>query len=94
MPCLPNYQGPPDHDPTGTWNIDRPPPLVGIKPVLLPVPSKFKGDHDNIDRFLGNCQTYFETFWQYFILHPSMVMFTTSLLEGDTQDWWVYLRDL
>ncbi len=45
----PHYSGPPPHGPTGTWNEDQVLPLASIKPVLLPVPAKFKGEHDDID---------------------------------------------
>ncbi len=62
VPQPPHYGGPPEHSPMGTWNQDRPPPLAGIKPTLLAVPAKFKGEHDDIDHFLGDCQMYFETF--------------------------------
>ncbi len=93
VPRPPNYQGPPDYGPTGSWAVDQPPPLAGIKPTLLSVPSKFKGEHDDINRFLGDCQTYFKMFRQYFPLHSQMVVFAASLLEGPAQDWWVHLQD-
>lgn len=37
---------------------------------------------------------YFKGFQQYYQNVPSlMIIFLTSHLEGDTQDWWVHLRD-
>ncbi len=93
LPHPPNYDGPPSHRPTGTWNTDQLPPLMGIKPILLQTPTPFKGEHDDIDRFLGDCQTYFETFRQYFPLHSQMVVFATSHLKGPAEDWWVHLQD-
>ncbi len=89
----PNYSGPPEHGPTGTWNTDQPLPLAGIKPILLRTPALFKGEHNDIDRFLRDCQMYFKTFRQYFPLHSQMVVFATSHLEGPAEDWWVHLCD-
>ncbi len=58
-------------------------------------PAKFKGEHDDIDRFLGDCATYFEVFRHVFAGVPSlMVVSAVSLLEGVAQDWWVNQRDL
>lgn len=62
VPRLPSWDGPPDHGPVGSWNADHPPAMAGIKPILMKTPTLFKGDHDDIDRFLGDCQTYFEAF--------------------------------
>ncbi len=57
-------------------------------------PAKFRGEHDDIDRFLGDCATYFEIFWHVFAGVPSlMVVSAASLLEGMAQDWWVDKRD-
>lgn len=36
--------------------------MTRVKPILMKGPAMFKGDHDDIDRFLGDCQTYFKTF--------------------------------
>lgn len=46
----------------GSWDIDQPSAMAGIKLILMKTPTPFKGDHDDIDRFLGDCQTYFEAF--------------------------------
>ncbi len=57
-------------------------------------PAKFKGEHDNIDQFLGDCTTYFELFRHVFAGVPSlMVVSAASLLEGVAQDWWVHHRE-
>ncbi len=57
-------------------------------------PAKFKGEHDDIDRFLGDCATYFELFRHIFAGIPSlMVVSAASLLEGVAQDWWVDHRE-
>ncbi|PBK88654.1 hypothetical protein ARMGADRAFT_1084615 [Armillaria gallica] len=56
-------------------------------------PQKFTGKHDNIERFVGDCITYFEVFRQHFMDVPSRtIVLLTSLLEGDTEDWWVHRR--
>ncbi len=94
MPCPPNYSGPPPHGPTGTWNAAEPPTMMGIKLILMKTPAPFKGEHNDIDQFLGDCQTYFEAFRQYFLNIPSLtVVFATSHLEGIAQDWWVHLHN-
>ncbi len=57
-------------------------------------PAKFKGEHDDIDRFLGDCAMYFELFRHIFAGVPSlMVVSAASLLEGVAQDWWVDHRE-
>ncbi len=94
VPCLLNYDGPPEHGPIGPWNIDHPLPMAGIKPILMRAPTPFKGEHDDIDRFLGDCQMYFEAFKQHFMgIHSLMVVFTASHLKGATQDWWIHLHE-
>lgn len=57
-------------------------------------PKPFKGKHDNIERFLGDCTQYFETFQLHYQgMHSLMVGFAVSHLEGEVEDWWVHLRD-
>ncbi len=94
VPRPTGYKGPPPQGPSGNWGIDNIPPFMGIKPLLMRTPVLFKGNHDNIEQFIGDCQTYFEAFQQYYMGHPVlMVVFATSHLEGQVQDWWVHLRD-
>ncbi len=65
--------------------------FLGVKPVLLKPPMMFKGEHDNIPQFVGDCLTYFEAYRHYFCGIPSlMVVFATSHFEGPAQDWWVH----
>lgn len=60
----------------------------------MKTPMPFEGAHDVIDRFLEDCRTYFEAFCNYYLGVPSfMVIFATSLLEGEAQRWWVHLRE-
>ncbi|PBK75376.1 hypothetical protein ARMSODRAFT_1012829 [Armillaria solidipes] len=57
---------------------------------MIRPPHPFKGDHDDIKRFVGNCLSYFEVFAPYFTLPSLMMTFATSYLEGPAKDWWVY----
>ncbi len=92
IPRPPNYN-PPECGPLGEWSTDPPAPFLGMKPTFER-PAKFKGEHDDIDRFLGDCATYFELFRHIFGGVPSlMVVSAASLLEGIAQDWWVQLRE-
>ncbi|PBL04535.1 hypothetical protein ARMGADRAFT_1070980 [Armillaria gallica] len=89
----PSWEGPPATRPTGTWNAAEPPAAAGVKPILMEKPRKFAGKHDDIERFVGDCITYFEVFRQYFMDDPSRtIVLLTSLLEGDAEDWWVHKR--
>ncbi len=68
--------------------------MSGVKPLLMEKPQYFEGAHDDIKHFIGDCQTYFETFQYHYMQHPAlMVVFASSLLQGAAQDWWVHLRD-
>lgn len=59
--------------------------MARVKPLLMRTPLLFKGEHDDIDQFLGDCQVYFEVFQAYYLGMPSlMVGFATSHLEGNT----------
>ncbi len=92
IPRPPHYD-PPKSGPLGEWSTDPPAPFLGVKPTFER-PAKFKGDHDDIDRFLGDCATYFEIFRHVFAGVPSlMVVSAASLLEGVAQDWWVDQRE-
>ncbi len=74
----------------GRWNEDMLPLFLGIKPILLQPPCAFKGDHDVIKWFLGDCLTYFDMFQHYYRGIPSlMVTFASALFEGPAEDWWV-----
>ncbi len=59
--------------------------------MLLKPPRNFKGDHDNIERFFGDCLAYFEVFQSYFQDGLSLkVAFMALHFEGPAQDWWIY----
>ncbi len=92
VPRPPNYD-PPECGPLGQWPAEPPAPFLGVKPTFER-PAKFKGEHDDINRFLGDCATYFEIFRHIFAGIPSlMVVSAASLLEGVAQDWWVNHRE-
>ncbi len=62
IPRPDDYEGPPTQGPSGTYRNDARPPMSEIKPLLMEKPQYFEGAHDDIEWFLGDCQTYFETF--------------------------------
>ncbi len=68
--------------------------MSDVKPILMEKPEHFEGAHDDIERFLGDCKTYFEVFRQHYMQYPTlMVVFVTSLFRGTAQDWWVHLHN-
>ncbi len=81
LPRPENYQGPPDAGPTGTYPVESPPPMSSIKPLFMEKPQYFEGAHNDIERFLGDCKTYFEVFRHHYMQHPVlMIVFATSLM--------------
>ncbi len=62
LPRPENYKGPPTSGPTGTYAIERPPPMSDVKPMFMEKPEHFEGAHNDIKRFIGDCKTYFEVF--------------------------------
>ncbi len=55
--------------------------MSGVKPILMEKPQYFEGVHDDIERFLGDCKTYFETFRYHYRDHPALkVVLASSLL--------------
>ncbi len=76
-------------NPVSATNDDA--PYLGIKPILLQPPKAFKGEHDDIMRFFGDCLAYFKVFRGYFANCPSlMVTFTSSHFDRPAKDWWVH----
>ncbi|SJL08935.1 uncharacterized protein ARMOST_12310 [Armillaria ostoyae] len=67
-------------------------PWLGVKPLMVKPPLPFKGEYDNVERFIGDCFTYFEVFTSYFQVPSSRVVFAVTHLEGATKDWWVHTR--
>lgn len=92
-PGAPPYRPDPDHysisrppgwvplgqGPVGEWDVNDEPAFLGSKPILMKTPEPFKGDHDDMDRFLGDCHTYFEVYRHQFRgVSSLMVIFATS----------------
>ncbi len=60
----------------------------------MKTPKPFKGEHDDIDRFIGDCNTYFEVFHHQFMgVSSFMVVFATSLFMKHAKDWWTHRRE-
>ncbi len=93
IPRPPGY-APPEQGSIGSWNKDSSPPFLGVKPIIVKVPSPFVGAHNDIQRFLGDCTTYFEVLRHYFQGIPSlMVVFASSHFEGNAQNWWTHHQE-
>ncbi|SJL09567.1 uncharacterized protein ARMOST_12947 [Armillaria ostoyae] len=67
-------------------------PWLGVKPVMVKTPLPFDGKYDDVERFVGDCFTYFEVFATYFQVPSSRVVFAATHLEGTAKDWWVHAR--
>ncbi|SJL07262.1 uncharacterized protein ARMOST_10605 [Armillaria ostoyae] len=67
-------------------------PWLGVKPIMVKPPLPFFGKYDDIERFIGDCLTYFEVFASYFQVPSFRVVFAVTHLEGDAKDWWVHAR--
>ncbi len=57
----------------------------------MKLPEPFEGEHDDMDRFIGDCNPYFETFRHQFRSVPSlMIVCATSLFIKRARDWWTH----
>ncbi|SJL16264.1 uncharacterized protein ARMOST_19784 [Armillaria ostoyae] len=65
-------------------------PWLGVKPLMVKPPLSFKGKYDDVERFVGDCFTYFEVFSSYFQVPSARIVFAISHLEGTTKDWWIH----
>ncbi|SJL13670.1 uncharacterized protein ARMOST_17118 [Armillaria ostoyae] len=80
-------------NPIGAMGDDA--PWIGCKPDLIRKPNPFLGDPDDIDRFIMDCQMYFQVHSAYMWLDPYRVAFASSYFEGKAKDWWtLQLEDL
>ncbi|SJL00989.1 uncharacterized protein ARMOST_04303 [Armillaria ostoyae] len=59
---------------------------------MVKPPLPFEGKYDDVERFVGDCFTYFEVFSSYFQIPSAHVVFAVSHLEGAAKDWWVHAR--
>ncbi len=86
--------GPPGHGPIGEWDATKLPAFLQSRPVIMKLPEPFEGEHDDMDRFLGDCNTYFETYRHQFWGVPSlMVVCATSLFIKRAKNWWTHRRE-
>ncbi|SJL00662.1 uncharacterized protein ARMOST_03975 [Armillaria ostoyae] len=80
-------------NPVGAMGDDA--PWIGCKPDLVRKPLPFAGEPDDIDRFITDCQMYFQVHSAYMWLDPYRVAFASSYFEGRAKDWWtLQLEDL
>ncbi|SJL14064.1 uncharacterized protein ARMOST_17517 [Armillaria ostoyae] len=87
----PRWQAPnPYPAPVGSAPDDA--PWLGVKPLMVKPPLPFEGKYDDVERFVGDCFTYFEVFTAYFQVSSSRVVFAATHLEGAAKDWWVHTR--
>ncbi|SJK98935.1 uncharacterized protein ARMOST_02213 [Armillaria ostoyae] len=87
----PRWQAPnPYPAPVGPAPDDA--PWLGVKPIMVKPPLPFDGKYDDVERFVGDCFTYFEVFAAYFQVPSSRVVFAVTHLEGAAKDWWVHAR--
>ncbi|PBK63587.1 hypothetical protein ARMSODRAFT_1023789 [Armillaria solidipes] len=91
MPQPPPRWRAPDKLPQLTGDADNDAPWLGIKPTMLRPPLPFEGKYNDIERFVGDCFTYFEAFSPFFQPHFQKVAFATSYFEGLAKDWWEFV---
>ncbi|SJL17960.1 uncharacterized protein ARMOST_21531 [Armillaria ostoyae] len=80
----------PDPYPTPVREAPDEAPWLGIKPIMVKPPLPFDGQYNDIERFIGNCFTYFKVFASFFQVPSSRVTFAVSHLEGNAKTWWVH----
>ncbi len=60
----------------------------------MKLPEPFEGEHDDMDRFIGDCNAYVETFRHQFRgVSSLMVVCTTSLFIKRAKDWWTHRHE-
>ncbi|SJL11766.1 uncharacterized protein ARMOST_15175 [Armillaria ostoyae] len=92
-PTYPTTADPsPDPYPAPVGKAPDEAPWLGVKPLMVKPPIPFEGKYDDVERFVGDCFTYFEVFASYFQVPSSRVVFAISHLEGPAKDWWVHAR--
>ncbi|PBK70576.1 hypothetical protein ARMSODRAFT_974494 [Armillaria solidipes] len=74
-------------NPTGAMGDDA--PWINCKPDLVRKPLPFKGEADDIDRFITNCEVYFQVHSAYLWLDPYRVAFASSYFEEKAEEWWI-----
>ncbi len=85
---------PPGQGPIGEWDDNDPPAFLTSRPIIMKLPEPFAGEHDDMDRFLGDCNAYFETHRHQFRGVSSLqVVCATSLFIKRAKDWWTHRRE-
>ncbi|SJL08409.1 uncharacterized protein ARMOST_11772 [Armillaria ostoyae] len=70
-------------------------PWLNCKPDLIRKPLPFKGEADDIDWFITNCEICFQVHSAYLWLDPYRVAFASSYFKGLAKEWWILeLADL
>ncbi len=78
-------------DQSETGMPTHPPAFLSTRPIIMKLPKPFKGEHNNMDRFIGDCNAYFETFRHQFRgVLSLMVVCTTSLFTKRAKNWWTH----
>ncbi|SJL18406.1 uncharacterized protein ARMOST_21995 [Armillaria ostoyae] len=92
VPRPPPDRGRPDPLPQPVGEADATAPFMNVRPTMIAIPKVFTGNHEDIERFIGDCLMYFEAHASFFILPSHMIPFATSLFDGAAKTWWVHER--
>ncbi len=85
---------PPGGGPVGEWDANEPPAFLSARPIMMKLPKPFEGEHDDMDRFISDCNAYFETFRHQFRgVSSLMVVCATSLFVKHAKSWWTHQRE-
>ncbi|KAK0430259.1 hypothetical protein EV421DRAFT_1936727 [Armillaria borealis] len=88
LPGAPPKFDPDDVPPNPVGSMGDDAPWIGCKPDLVRKPLPFKGEPDDIDRFITDCQMYFQVHSAYMWLDPYRVAFASSYFEDKAKGWW------
>ncbi|PBK68976.1 hypothetical protein ARMSODRAFT_975294 [Armillaria solidipes] len=88
LPGAPDKFDPEQDPPNPIGPMGEDAPWIGCKPDLIRKPLPFLGEPDDIDRFITDCQMYFQVHSAYMWLDPYRVTFASSYFEGRAKDWW------
>ncbi|PBK62507.1 hypothetical protein ARMSODRAFT_980575 [Armillaria solidipes] len=91
LPGAPDKFKPDSQPPNPIGPMSEDAPWIGCKPDLIRKPLPFSGESDDIDRFITDCQMYFQVHSAYMWLDPYRVAFASSYFEDKAKDWWTLL---
>ncbi len=93
IPQLPGWT-PPGDRPVGDWDVNEPPAFLQARPIIMKLPEPFEGEHDDMERFIGDCTAYFETFHHQFRgVSSLMIVCAVSLFLKHAKDWWTHRHE-